>query len=444
MLGAILAYVSLQLVVGFWVARRVENEDDYLVAGRSLGYPLTVFSVFATWFGAETCIGSAGEAYASGLAGTTADPFGYSLCLLLMGLVFAVPLYRLGLTTFADLFRIRFGPAAERLMVLVVAPTSIMWAAAQIRAFGQVLGASSTLGLEAAIAIAAAVVLAYTALGGSRADAITDVVQGSVLAIGLVLLAVAVFSSGDAAHFAALEPGTLSLVANDTGLLDVAETWAIPVLGSVMAPELVQRVLSARSATVARRSTLVATGVYFALGLIPVGAGLLAVHVLPEIHEPEQVLLHQAQHYLPGALYVLFAGALVSAILSTVDTALLVAGSLIAHNVLLPLVPDRKGRALAWNRAAVVACGLCAYALARSAEGVYALVEEASALGSSGIVVSATFGLFSRFGASASAISALVTGLVVYTTGAHLLDFEHPYLISLAAALVAYAAAARR
>jgi Na+/proline symporter len=439
-LPAILAYVALQLLIGFWVSRRVRNEADYLVAGRSLGYTLTVFSVFATWFGAETCIGSSGEAYRAGLGGTTADPFGYSLCLLFMGLLFAARLWRLGLTTFADLFRMRYGAPVERLAVLIIAPTSILWAAAQIRAFGQVLGASSSLGTELGTTIAAGVVLAYTVMGGSRADAITDLIQGSVLVLGLVVLGGAAWASGDFAHLTD-DPTRLSLALPDASHFDVAEAWAIPVLGSVMAPELVQRVISARSATVARRATLGAAVLYFAVGSIPVLVGLAAARSLPGLDDPEQVLLHQGQRHLHAWLYVLFAGALVSAILSTVDTALLVAGSLLAHNVVLPVVRPAGDRALAVNRACVVGCGLVAYALARSADGVYALVEEASALGSSGVVVTAAFALYGRFGGARSAIAALVTGFAVYTTGAHLgLALDHPYLASVASALCAYVA----
>jgi Na+/proline symporter len=63
--------------------------------------------VFATWFGAETCVGSAGRVYAGGLSASSADPFGYALCLLLFALVFAIPLWKRKLTTIADLFRTR-------------------------------------------------------------------------------------------------------------------------------------------------------------------------------------------------------------------------------------------------------------------------------------------------------------------------------------------------
>jgi Na+/proline symporter len=60
-LMAIAAYLALQLGIGVWIARRIRNESDYLLAGRSLGYTFATFSIFATWFGSETVVGSAGK-----------------------------------------------------------------------------------------------------------------------------------------------------------------------------------------------------------------------------------------------------------------------------------------------------------------------------------------------------------------------------------------------
>ncbi len=137
----ILAYILLQLLLGVLVSRKIRNETDFLLAGRRLGFVLATFSIFATWFGAESCVGTAGAAYEDGLAGVTADPFGYTICLLLMGLVFAVPLWKMKLTTIADFFRHRYSISAERLTALLMVPTSLLWVAAQIRAFGQVLSA---------------------------------------------------------------------------------------------------------------------------------------------------------------------------------------------------------------------------------------------------------------------------------------------------------------
>jgi solute:Na+ symporter, SSS family len=88
-LTCILIYVALQLVISFIVMRRLKNETDYLLAGRKLGVPFGAMSVFATWFGAETCIGAAGAIYENGLAGARIDPFGYATCMFVMGFFFA-------------------------------------------------------------------------------------------------------------------------------------------------------------------------------------------------------------------------------------------------------------------------------------------------------------------------------------------------------------------
>ncbi|HXG38897.1 MAG TPA: sodium:solute symporter, partial [Bacteroidota bacterium] len=162
LLIGILLYILLQLALGYVVSRSIRTENDYLLAGRKLGYVLATFSMFATWFGAESCIGTAGAAYSEGLAGVTSDPFGYAICLLVMGLFFAVPLWKMKLTTIADFFRIRFSVSTERVIAVIMIPTSLLWAAAQIRAFGLVLSASSELEVSVAISVAAAVVVAYT------------------------------------------------------------------------------------------------------------------------------------------------------------------------------------------------------------------------------------------------------------------------------------------
>lgn len=437
----VLGYVLVQVAIGVVVSRRIRTEEDYLVAGRSLGYGLTTFTVFATWFGAETCIGAAGSIYENGLAGGSSDPFGYALCLIFMGLIFAVPLWRLRLTTLADLFRQRFSEGVERLAVLLLVPTSLLWGAAQIRAFGQVLSASSGLEVSITITAAAGVVILYTIFGGLLADAWTDIVQGVALIVGLIVLFGILMAKGGAAELAAVE--TSRLQPFDGPMLGVIEAWAIPICGSVLAAELVARVIAARSPTVARRSSLLAGGVYLCAGAVPVVVGLIGFRMMPGLEHPEQILPLLAREHLPTILYMLFAGALVSAILSTVDSALLVASSLISHNVLVPLRPNMSERAkVRTARIGVAAFGVIAYVVALHAEGVYALVEEASAFGSAGIFTVIVFGLFTRFGGATTAYLTLLTGIFLWLLGAYVLDLPYPYVTSLAGALAVYVGAA--
>jgi len=439
---ALLAYLGVQHAIGAWLAPKIHSESDYLVGGRKLGYPLAIFSIFATWFGAETCIASAGRAYEQGFSLTTAEPFAYGITLIMTGVVFAVPLWRLKLTTMADFFQLRYGPRVERLAAVLLIPSGIFWASAQLRGFGHILTTITDLDIRTATTAAAAFCVLYTVLGGLLADAITDLVQGVVLIVGLLLLVVVVVvhQGGVAASIAAIDPAGLALVGQDTAptFLGVIEEYAIPIAGSVVAVELVSRVIAARSPQVARNGAVLAGGLYILVGILPVFLGLAAARLLPGLADAEQVLPALALELLPTVGYVIFVGALLSAILSTVDTILLVAGGLVAHNLVAPLLGlEDDARRLRLARFGVAVFGLVALLLALGASGVAELVEESSSFGTAGILVVVSFGLFTRIGGPRAATLTLLGGLGIYL-GANLLGLPYPFLTSLAGALAVY------
>lgn len=446
LVAAVYAYVAVQLLLGFVVSRRIRTESDYLLAGRRLGPSLATFSIFATWFGAETCIGAAGAVYEGGLAATRADPFGYALCIVIFAGVLAVPLWHAKITTLGDLFRRRYSAGVERFAVLLMIPTSLLWAAAQVRAFGQVLASiSPDLSVETGIAVAALTVLVYTTMGGLLADAWTDLVQGLVLGAGLIVLATAVVDDlgGIAPALAGVDPARWSWRAPGESPIEVLNRWAIPVLGSLTAQELVARVIACRSPQVAQRSAWVASGLYLGVGVLPVLLGLVATQLPLRVPDAEHVLPALADAHLSSIGRVLFVGALVSAILSTVDSCLLVAGSLISHNLVLPQVPSlsERGKLLA-ARLGVVGSGLVAWRLALASDSVLGLVEEASGFGSAGILVLIVFALRRRLGGPAAAAAALAGGVGVWIVAHFVLALPYDYLASLGAALGAYLLAA--
>jgi Na+/proline symporter len=225
-------------------------------------------------------------------------------------------------------------------------------------------------------------------------------------------------------------------------VLAVVEAWSIPICGSVVATELVGRVIATRSPEVARRSSLVAGAMYLAIGLIPVIIGLLGQRIMPDLVDAEQLVPTVARELLPTVLYAVFAGGLISAILSTVDSTLLVSSGLLSHNLLVPVLGiTAETVKVGVARTGVVVFGFVAYLLALRAEGVFALVEQASAFGSAGVLVTVCFGLFSRAGGARTAGATLAAGLVSYLT-AVAADFPYPFLLSLAAALAVYVAGA--
>jgi Na+/proline symporter len=221
-------------------------------------------------------------------------------------------------------------------------------------------------------------------------------------------------------------------------LLQSLEAWAIPVCGSVVAAELVSRVIATPSPQVAQRSAFGAAGLYLLLGSIPLFIGLVGAAIVPAVAEAEQIVPVVAREVLPMIGYAVFAGALISAILSTVDSTLLVASGLLSHNLIVPLAhiaDERKKLILA--RAGVMAFGVIAYVLALHAEGVFALVEQASAFGSAGALVTITFGLFTSLGGPKTAIATLAAGMIAYLVGVAV-GMPYPFLTSLVAALATY------
>ncbi len=428
--------VALQLAVGFWAATRVRTEDDYLVAGRRMGPGLASASVFATWFGAESCVGAAGTAYQDGVSLLTTEPFAYGVCLLLMGVFFARQLWRRRITTIPDLFRQRFGHSTERLAAVLLLPSSLLWAGAQIQAFGTVVATNSEglLSTHAGIVIAAGVAIVYTVAGGLLADVYTDVVQASVLVLGLVCLLFAVLL----ALPEAAPPVATTAAPQPASPFAIAEAWAIPILGSLVAQEAISRTLAARSESTARSCAMIGGALYLVVGVIPLTLGVVGPRLLPDLADPESILPELSRTHLPPWLNLLFAGALISAILSTVDSCLLVVSSILVRN-LLPHSRQQHVRLTA-ARCTVVAAGVAACALAMTDWSVSDLVEEASGFGSAGVFVLAVVATRGRLGGWLAANCALLAGLATWILGRYVLAdaIDHPYLGSLAAAALAF------
>ncbi len=440
MLLVLALYVGAQLALGLWIARRVQTEDDFLVAGRRLGPVLATVSIFATWFGAESCVGAAGSIHAEGLGWHSVEPFAYGGCLLLLGLLFASRLWRTGVTTVADLFGQRFGDSTARLAALLMVPTSLLWAGAQVRAFAHVLtvNADGWFGHEVALFLAAGVVIVYTSAGGLLADVVTDLVQGAALVLGLLALLIGVLwqlggIEAAAGQLAELPPRA---PAEPLAALDIAEMWAIPLLGSLAAQEIVSRTLAARSPELARRAGLLGGGLYLLVGLIPVTLGVLGPLVVT-VDDPEQLLPTLANAHMPQLVNLLFAGALVSAMLSTVDSSLLAASAVLTRNLSIGSGARTPRGRLRAARLTAVGCGVAALVLAHWGDSVSTLVEEASGFGSAGIFVLFALSLHGggvRFGVLA-ANGCLLGGISAWVLGRYLLDARTPFLWSLAAAI---------
>jgi len=434
-------YILIQLFIAWIASRTIRNEVDFLLAGRNLGVGLGAFSLFATWFGAETVIGSAGAVAASGLSGGRTDPFGYSICLILMAIFLAGQMRARNYVTLADFFRERFGSIAEKLASLAMIPTSLIWASAQILAFASILTTVTTLSLDLSLVITVIIVVTYSTLGGMLGDVFTDCIQGSVVILGLAILLYLVIgeAGGLSAAIAAIEPSRLNLLNESEGLLEQLDGWMIPILGSLVAQEAMSRLLATRSAVIAKRACYIASAVYVVVGLMPVLIALFGYQLIAMPEEQDSFLPALAMQVMSPVLYIIFLGALISAILSTIDSALLSATALASHNLLLRQYPDiNEKQKLLITRAFMVLTGLFCYLVASGGDSIFGLVELASYFGSPGIVVCVLAGLYLRGGGQWTGIATLITGIVMTSLGEFVIDMEAPYLTAVAGCVVVY------
>jgi Na+/proline symporter len=415
--GSVLAlYVALQIGIGLWCARNVRTDTDYFLAGRRLGMAAVAMSVFATWFGAETLIGSTAAIASEGLAGARAEPFGYALCLVLMALLVAGQFRARGYVTLADFFKDRFDPHSERVAALVTIIVSIIWAAAQLLALASILHVALGWPQGWTLIMAAVVVIIYTSFSGMMGDVATDTVQGVVLIVGVLIVFSALIANagGIGPMLARIEPAQLSFVAPGESWLSRIDAWAIPVIGSLITQEAISRFLSAKSPQLARNATFAAAGMYLTLGMIPVLIGLSGAHLPGAADAGDAFLPRLAAEVLSPVLFLVFSAALFSAILSTVDSNLLSVSSMLTINVL----GDAHARAsetrrLVIARATTIGAGLVALAIALSGQTIYELIALTSVFGQAGIFVAVMIGMYSRFGGQRAAAASLWTCIAV-------------------------------
>ncbi len=386
-LTLILAYVAAQIALAVWAGRGAKSDADYLVAGRSLG-PLAVgMSLFATWFASESLIATSGEVARDGLAGARAEPFAYALGILAIALFFAYRLRAGGFITIADFLRARFGTPTESLAAIVVALAATTWSAAQLFAFATIISSASGLDFTTALIGATVLVMTYTLFGGLAGDVVTDIVQGAIIVVAILVLfgLMAHAFGGIDAMWAAAPPATWSFTAPGESWIERVELWLIPIAGTMVSQEALSRTLGARSPEVARKGALWGAGIYLTVGLIPVSFGLFGPALAPLLGvtfgTDEAFLPSFATALFPPWMAIIFTGALVSAILSSVDSALLAVSAVVTESGYKRLNPNASPLALLRAaRTATVGAAAVAAVLAAQGESLRDLVLDAGAI----------------------------------------------------------------
>ncbi len=384
-------YIVVMLGIGWLSGRKVKDMNDFLVAGRRLPLWMATATLLATWFGAGSSMGVAATVYSGDLRDVIADPFAASLSLILAGIFIVGFLRKCNCLTVTDIIQKKYGKAAGIYASFWMIPVYVGWLGAQMLGLGTILNLLTGINMLYGTLIGALIVLIYTASGGMWAVTLTDIVQVSLIILGLVLIvpgAVRFVGGWEAVY---TNPAAdLSLLPAEGGwnnTVNYLGNWMIMGLGCMVGQDLVQRSLASRNEKIAIQSSIYSGILYMLIGMIPITIGLAAKIAFPAWGITEaafgsdlenQVLPRMAIQVLGGihpVLLTIFLSALISAIMSSADSSLLAASSLFSNNILHPLCPKLpEKKMLLIIRIITILVLVTATVLALEVRSIYALM----------------------------------------------------------------------
>jgi len=341
--GLLLAgYLLAMTAVGAAAARRSKTVEGFFLAERGLGPAILTATLTATILGASSTLGMAGLGFREGLTGAWWLLSG-TAGLLILSFFLAERVRATGCFTLPELLGTTYD---RRVRLAASALILVSWVgviAAQIVASGKLLGILFGPRQEAFMVAAALVFVGYTALGGQRSIVKTDALQLLVLLLGLALVS-----------WRALQLAGPDLLAGESFPTSEARGWPevaglVLVVGSayLAGPDIYSRLLSASDPGTARRAALAAAVILVPIAFVITSLGIAARALYPAILPEEALPVLMAETLSPlGAGIV--AAALLSALISSADTTLLTATSILALDLFGAAKPDASAGEILW------------------------------------------------------------------------------------------------
>lgn len=419
-------YLLVVIAVCVRVTRKSPDADDLFLAGRTLGAGVIGLSLFASNISSTTLIGLPGAAWSTGIS--VANYEWMAALVLVFTAVFVAPLF-IGrrLTTVPEILEQRFDARLRKYLSAISLLLSVFLDTAGSLYAGALVIMLFVPGLSlwptcVALAIFAGL---YTAAGGLRAVAYTDVLQSLVLLIGSMILFALVFAEFDyswAQVTAVVPPEKLSLIRplDDAALPWLGTLLGLPILGFyywTMNQYVCQRLLGARDIEAAGKGALIAA----ALKLLPlffmVLPGAMAIGLFSDLERPDTVFPRLIGEYAPPGLAGLMVAGLLAAIMSSVDSALNSASTLVITDFVQPRRPRLDAKALARLGRYTTLGMMCVAALWAPAidnfPGLFAYLQQGFAYVTSPLVAIFALAMLSRRVSARAALAGLITGHAV-------------------------------
>jgi len=426
----VIIYWVVSVGIGLWAALRVKNTADFAAAGHSLPLPIVTATVFATWFGSEAVLGIPATFLKEGLGGIVSDPFGSSLCLILVGLFFARHLYNRRMLTIGDFFREKYGRTVEVLVTLCIVVSYLGWVAAQIKALGLVFNVVSegSITQTAGMLIGAGSVLIYTLFGGMWSVAITAFIQMIIIVVGMLYIGgeITAQTGGVGVVFEhAAAAGQFSNFwpeMNLASILGFTAALCTMMLGSIPQQDVFQRITSSKNVNIAVQAALLGGVLYFVFAFVPLYLAYSATIISPDLvkqylyTDPQMILPKLILNHAPLIAQVMFFGALLSAIKSCASATLLAPSVTFAENIVRGFFKHLSDQDLLKVMRITVLCFtlVVTFFAINSNLSIFKMVENAYKVTLVAAFVPLAFGVYWSRANSLGGLLSVVCGLVVW------------------------------
>lgn len=334
----LLIYLIFMTAIGiYFYTRARKSESDYFTAGQSINTFVGAFAIFAAIASSSSLMGAVGSGVTLGLPYYFTYAFGVLAALPLALFLISGQVRRSGVKSMPEFFHQRFGKSVQILAAIIVVVSMTFYMVPQLTAAGLI--GSYVIGIDYATAT---IVLGlgftiYAALGGMWAITYTDLFQGAIMLIGIILLAIFIF-----ADFGSIGNMIDSALAMDPEFGDVTQPWMsyfglfIAFLWfAIISPSVVMRNFASRDAKTARRSSMWATLIYIVLFLCGFFAAVAGVTlgIVDTLDNTDMIFVSVVEHYLPPILAGVMLAGLLAAIMSSADAMLLAISAGIAHDI---------------------------------------------------------------------------------------------------------------
>lgn len=410
-----LLYVLLMLHLGYRGWRRSRTSSDYLLAGRRLGYGMYVSCLAAVALGGASTVGSAKLGYEHGISGAWLVTM-IGLGIVVLGALLGTKLSNLGVFSLSEMLELRFDGRARLVSALITAVYAAMLAVTQVIAMGAILGPMFGWSPTTGMLVGGSIVMAYTIAGGMWSVSLTDVLQFGLMTVGVfaLMLPFGIASVGGLDElFARLPPGHLRV--DGIGASTILSFFLLFFLGLLIGQDIWQRVFTARSATIARRGTVVAGFYCIAYAFAMTLVGMIAAVRFPALADPQAAFATVAVELLPAGVTGIVLAASLSALMSTTSGTVLASSTVLASDVyrrfLRPETDDRQF--LIVSRVLTGAIGACVLVVAFFVRDVILALDIAYTLLSGAVFVPVMAALFwTRATATGTLVSMCVSTVV--------------------------------